>query len=67
MNGIHQAEKYVEIKKELLAQWKKEKLLSPLLLATHYYFNHNLSYGPGFFRMDVKNLSRKKQILQIIK
>lgn len=41
-------ETYKSIKEELKAHWKKEKKLKPLDLAMHYYFNHNLSYGPGF-------------------
>ena len=42
-------EQYTEIKKTLKAHWTKESLISdPLELAAHYWFNHNLSYGPGF-------------------
>ena len=41
--------KYAEIKKRLKAHWTQESLISnPLDLAAHYWFNHNLSYGPGF-------------------
>lgn len=40
---------YAEIKSRLKAHWKGEMLISdPLELAAHYWFNHNLSYGPGF-------------------
>ena len=40
---------YVEIKSRLKAHWKGETFISdPLTLAAHYWFNHNLSYGPGF-------------------
>ena len=40
---------YAEIKNRLKAHWNNEKLISdPLELASHYWFNHNLSYGPGF-------------------
>ncbi|HOL57433.1 MAG TPA: DNA adenine methylase [Spirochaetota bacterium] len=39
---------YDYVKKELTKHWKKEILLPPLMLATYYYFNYNLSYGPGF-------------------
>ena len=40
---------YTEIKYQLKAHWTGEKLISdPLPLAAHYWFNHNLSYGPGF-------------------
>ena len=40
---------YAAIKNELKAHWTGEMLISdPLELAAHYWFNHNLSYGPGF-------------------
>ena len=41
-------ENYNVIKKQLEKHWKKEINLDKLTLATYYYFNHNLSYGPGF-------------------
>ncbi len=42
-------EKYAEIKSRLKKHWTEESLISdPLELAAHYWFNHNLSYGPGF-------------------
>ena len=42
-------EQYANIKARLKAHWTKESLISdPLELAAHYWFNHNLSYGPGF-------------------
>ena len=40
---------YAEIKCRLKAHWKAEnRIENPLELAAHYWFNHNLSYGPGF-------------------
>lgn len=40
---------YAEVKGRLKAHWNSETLISdPLELAAHYWFNHNLSYGPGF-------------------
>ena len=40
---------YAEIKSRLKAHWNGETLISePLELAAHYWYNHNLSYGPGF-------------------
>jgi len=39
---------YEEVKEKLKAHWKNQKKLNSLDLAAHYYFNHNLSYGPGF-------------------
>lgn len=43
-----QEEQYRTIKTRLRAHWKDEEKLPPDELAAHYYFNHNLSYGPGF-------------------
>ncbi len=40
---------YAEIKQRLKAHWTEEKRIEdPMELAAHYWFNHNLSYGPGF-------------------
>ena len=39
---------YTRIKSKLKKHWLKEIKLSKLDLASHYFFNHNLSYGPGF-------------------
>ena len=41
-------ETYAEVKAALKAHWDGRKTLRPPDLAAHYYFNHNLSYGPGF-------------------
>ncbi len=39
---------YAEIKNELKKHYKNEARLDVLTLARDYYFNFNLSYGPGF-------------------
>ncbi len=39
---------YNKIKQELKKHWMGKIKLPPLKLAAYYYFNHNLSYGPGF-------------------
>lgn len=39
---------YDAIKVALKAHWLGDKKLRKWQLAVHYYFNHNLSYGPGF-------------------
>lgn len=39
---------YNQIKEILKKHWKGEIVLPSLKLAAYYYFNHNLSYGPGF-------------------
>ena len=40
---------YDNVKNTLRAHWLGEKVIDDdLELAAHYWFNHNLSYGPGF-------------------
>lgn len=41
-------ETYAKVKARLKAHWKNKIHLPPRELAELYYFNHNLSYGPGF-------------------
>lgn len=41
-------EQYAIIKEELKRHWNKEIVLDQRTLARDYYFNFNLSYGPGF-------------------
>lgn len=41
-------ETYARIKEELKKHYKNEAKLDELTLARDYYFNFNLSYGPGF-------------------
>lgn len=42
-------EQYATVKTRLKAHWtSKAPITDPLELAAHYWFNHNLSYGPGF-------------------
>ena len=42
-------EQYQQIKDRLKDHWNKEQLIeAPIELAAHYWFNHNLSYGPAF-------------------
>jgi DNA adenine methylase len=64
------AKTYKAVKKTLKAHWKKEKELSPIDLAAHYYFNHNLSYGPGFLGWPAKiylNKERYKTLLEKVR
>lgn len=40
---------YKEVKQRLKSHWDGSRAItSKLELAAHYWFNHNLSYGPGF-------------------
>ena len=42
-------ERYARVKRRLKAHWNGENRMEDALeLAAHYWFNHNLSYGPGF-------------------
>lgn len=42
-------ETYATVKKRLKAHWlDADPIADPVELAAHYWFNHNLSYGPGF-------------------
>ncbi|GHU85079.1 hypothetical protein AGMMS49941_04250 [Deferribacterales bacterium] len=41
-------DEYARIKQKLKQHWDGVLKLEPLELAMCYYFNHNLSYGPGF-------------------
>ncbi|WP_163499759.1 DNA adenine methylase [Helicobacter suis] len=54
-------EVYNTIKAELKAHYKKECVLDSLTLARDYYFNFNLSYGPGFLGWMSKIYTDKKR------
>ncbi|MCZ0932000.1 MAG: DNA adenine methylase [Oligoflexia bacterium] len=54
---------YRKLKEELKKHWKKEIKLEPLRLATLYYFNHNLSYGPGFLGWMSKIYNEKRKYM----
>lgn len=41
-------EEYKRVKEILKKHWKEEIKLNKVNLAVYYYFNYNLSYGPGF-------------------
>jgi len=63
-------ETYNKVKEELKAHWKGRKKLPPLELATYYYFNHNLSYGPGFLGWPSKvylNKERYKAMIEKVR
>jgi len=42
------SENYNNVKQKLKQHWLKTSNLNNIDLATYYFFNHNLSYGPGF-------------------
>ena len=41
-------EEYSRVREIMKKHWKKEKKIKGLELASVYYFNHNMSYGPHF-------------------
>jgi len=64
-------DEYEKVKEILKSIWnKKEGLLandySALQLATYYYYNHNLSYGPGFLGWMSSNYLNKNKYLSMI-
>ena len=59
-------ETYREVKEKLKEHWEGKIKLSPLKLATYYYFNHNLSYGPGFLGWMSSVYANKKTYLKLL-
>jgi len=59
-------ETYANIKTELKKHWQGEKELPPIKLAGYYYFNHNLSYGPGFLGWMSSVYAKKTTYLRLI-
>lgn len=54
-------EQYKKIKERLREHWDNEqKIEDPIDLAAHYWFNHNLSYGPAFLGWTSKTYLCKK-------
>lgn len=57
---------YEVVKNKLFSHWKNVNKLNPMDLATYYYFNHNLSYGPGFLGWMSKIYEDERKYNQII-
>lgn len=61
-------ETYSLVKEKLKKHWKREEIIEDkILLAAYYYFNHNLSYGPGFLGWPSSiylNQKRYKKLLE---
>ena len=59
---------YAEIKSRLKAHWTSETpIASPIELAAHYWFNHNLSYGPGFLGWMSKIYESPERYIRAVK
>ena len=59
-------EVYEQIKKELKGHFKGEYKLDTLTLARDYFFNFNLSYGPGFLGWMSKIYENKQKYINTI-
>ena len=58
---------YNIIKEQLRKHWQKEKPIDEALeLAVHYWFNHNLSYGPGFLGWMSKIYEEERRYKRLI-
>ena len=61
---------YAKVKEILKSAWLKEKSLPDIKKAAYYYFNHNLSYGPGFLgwmSSIYENEERYQKLLERVK
>lgn len=58
---------YKKVKKRLKAHWdKSEAIADSIELAAHYWFNHNLSYGPGFLGWMSKIYQEPRRVQSLI-
>jgi len=62
-----QSDIYLKVKKRLHQHWCDEKKINNKLeLAAHYWFNHNLSYGPGFLGWMSKIYQNEYRVKRLI-
>jgi len=59
-------EVYNLVKQELKKHWEGKIRLPALKLASYYYFNHNLSYGPGFLGWMSSVYANKKTYYRLL-
>ena len=60
-------EQYAKVKESLKQHWTGDKpITNPLSLAAHYWFNHNLSYGPGFLGWMSKIYEEKNRFERLV-
>ncbi len=59
-------ETYNFVKEKLKSHWEGKIKLPPLKLAAYYYFNHNLSYGPGFLGWMSKVYANEKTYYKLL-
>lgn len=61
------AQQYLDVKQRLKQHWTKRQLIAdPAELAAHYWYNHNLSYGPGFLGWMSKIYQEPKRFSQLV-
>ncbi len=53
--------------KDKLKEWKTKQILDPLDLAVYYFFNYNLSYGPGFLGWSASIYLNEKKYNSMLK
>lgn len=59
-------ENYKTVKNELKSHWEQKTKLDKLILARDYFFNFNLSYGPGFLGWMSKIYSDETKYFKMI-
>ena len=58
---------YASVKNRLQKHWKGERKINDQIdLAAHYWFNHNLSYGPGFLGWMSSVYADKKRVDRLV-
>lgn len=58
---------YARVKARLRQHWLREHLIEDRMdLAAHYWFNHNLSYGPGFLGWMSKIYEQPERVARLI-
>ncbi len=59
--------KYSQVKNRLRKHWdKSQKIEDKVSLAAHYWFNHNLSYGPGFLGWMSKIYEKESRYIRLL-
>ncbi len=59
-------EEYRRVKERLKKHWEGKTKLTDIKLAAYYYFNHNLSYGPGFLGWPSSVYLNKKRYITML-
>ena len=58
---------FKEVKERLKKHWENTELIeNKIILAAHYYYNHNTSYGPGFLSWPSSVYMQEKRYISMI-